>query len=86
MLARLARARVKCSRACSRVISAGNVSYVLKNDNLYIFICQTLKSLRFAQRKVMSGIPSMMVKWAMSDARLAAGGFGSQVTVARGMA
>lgn len=47
---------------------------------------QTLKSLRFAQRKVMSGIPSMMVKWAMSDARLAAGGFGSQVTVARGMA
>ena len=37
MLARLARARVKCSRACSRVISAGNVSYVLKNDNLSSF-------------------------------------------------
>ena len=53
---------------------------------IYLFICQTLKALRFAQRKVMSGIPLMMVKWAMSDARLAAGGFGSQVTVARGMA
>ena len=39
LLAHLARACVKCSRACARVISTGNVSYVLNNDNAYIYIC-----------------------------------------------
>ena len=38
LLARLARLCVKCSRACARVISTGNVSYVLKNDYIYIYI------------------------------------------------
>ena len=34
VLAHLARACVKCSCACARTISTGNVSYVLKNDNI----------------------------------------------------
>ena len=38
VLAHLARACVKCSRACARTISTGNVSYVLKNGNIYICI------------------------------------------------
>ena len=32
---RTSRACVKCSRACARMISTGNVSYVLKNDKIY---------------------------------------------------
>ena len=38
LLAHLARACVKCSRACARTISTGNVSYVLKNDNIYTHV------------------------------------------------
>ena len=37
VLAHLARACVKCSRACARTISTGNVSYVLKNDKVYLY-------------------------------------------------
>ena len=37
VLAHLARACVKCSRACARTISTGNVSSVLKNDNIYTY-------------------------------------------------
>ena len=38
VLAHLARACVKCSCACARTISTEHVSYVLKNDNLLLFI------------------------------------------------